>query len=163
MSSCNRKQNRRSAVTGQAGISLIEVVCSLGLLAGVLVSTTSMFALGNRQVASGRTASEALSIAQSVLEEMQGWSFGQTYAVYGFDGTATSSTVDTRTNAYASKWQSALSSELLNGYATIALDSLGPTLPVPALDSTQAIRVIVTVHWEEGRRQRKVRLGTVRM
>ena len=159
MSSCNRRQT----LTGQAGISLIEVVCSLGLLAGVLISTTSMFALGNRQVKSGRTASEALSIAQSVQEEMQGWSFSQTYTVYGFDGTATSSTADTRSNGYASKWQSALSSELHNGYATIALESLGPTLPVPALDSTQAIRVIVTVHWEEGRRPRSVRLGTVRL
>ena len=163
MSSCNRRPNRGSGLTGQAGISLIEVVCSLGLLAGVLVSTTSMFALGNRQVQSGRTASAALSIAQSVLEEMEDWSFRQTYAAYGFDGTAKSSTADTRSNGYASKWQSALSNELFNGYATIALDSLAPVLPVPALDSTQAIRVIVTVHWEEGRRSRRVQLGTVRM
>jgi Tfp pilus assembly protein PilV len=153
----------RGRVTGQAGISLVEVVLSLGLLAGVLISTTSMFVLGNRQVASGRRASEALSIAQSVLEEMQSWNFRDTYAAYGFDGTATSSMVDTRSNVYAAKWQSELSSKLFNGYMTIALDSLGPTLPVPALDSTQAIRVIVTVYWEEGSRSRTVRLGTVRM
>ncbi len=142
---------------------MVEVIFSLGLLAGVLVSTTSMFVLGNRQIDSGRTASEALSISRSVLEEMQGWGFRQTYSVYGYDGTATPYTVDTRSNSYAAKWQSTLSSKLLNGYATIALDSLGPTLPVPALDSTQAIRVIVTVHWEEGSRLRRVRLGTVRM
>ena len=153
----------RGCVTGQAGISLIEVIVSLGLLAGVLISTTSMFVVGNRQVESGRTASEALSIAQSVLEEMQGWSFRQTYAVYGFDGTATSSTVDTRNNAYAAKWQSTLSSKLFRGYATITLESIGPTLPVPALDGTQAIRIVVTVQWEEGSRLRRIRLGTVKM
>ena len=148
---------------GHRGISLVEVIFSLGLLAGVLVSTASMLVLGNRQIDSGRTASVALSISQSVLEEMQGWGFRQTYAVYGYDGTATSYTVDTRSNSYTAKWQSTLSSKLFNGYATIALDSLGPTLPVPDLDSTQAIRVIVTVHWEEGSRPRRIRLGTVRM
>ena len=151
------------AVIGHRGISLVEVIFSLGLLAGVLVSTASMLVLGNRQIDSGRKASVALSISQSVLEEMQGWGFRQTYAVYGYDGTATSYTVDTRSNSYAAKWQSTLSSKLFRGYATIALDSLGPTLPVPALDSTRAIRVIVTVHWEEGSRLRSVRLGTVRM
>ena len=150
-------------MTGQRGISLVEVVCSLGLLASVLVSTASMFVLGNRQIDSGRTASEALSISRSILEEMQGWGLRQTYTVYGYDGTATSYTVDTRSNSYAAKWQSTLSSKLFNGYATIALDSLGPTLPVPDLDSTRAIRVIVTVQWEEGSRLRRVRLGTVRM
>ncbi len=163
MSSCNRERNRGGAVTGQRGISLVEVVFSLGLLAGVLVSTASMFVVGNRQVVSGRMASEALSFSQSVLEEMQGWGLRQTYATYGYDGTATSYTVDTRSNSYAAKWQSTLSSKLFRGYATIALDSLGPTLPVPDLDSTQAIRVIVTVQWEEGSRLRSVRLGTVRM
>ena len=142
---------------------MIEVIFSLGLLAGVLVSTASMLVLGNRQIDSGRKASVALSISQSVLEEMQGWGFRETYAVYGYDGTATSYTVDTRSNSYAAKWQSILSSKLFRGYATIALDSLGPTLPVPALDSTLAIRVIVTVHWEEGSRLRRVRLGTVKM
>ena len=150
-------------MTGNRGISLVEVVFSLGLLASVLVSTASMFVVGNRQVASGRMASEALSFSQSVLEEMQGWGLRQTYATYGYDGTATSYTVDTRSNTYAAKWQPTLRSKLSKGYATIALESLGPTLPVPALDSTRAIRVIVTVHWEEGSRVREVRLGTVKM
>ena len=71
--------------------------------------------------------------------------------------------MDTRSNTYAAQWQPTLRSKLPKGYATIALESLGPTLPVPALDSTRAIRVIVTVYWEEGSRPRKVRLGTVKM
>lgn len=145
------------------GFSLVEVVVALGLLAGILVSTTSLLVLGSRQVKSGRTASEALSAAHSILEEMQGWGFHQVYVEYGFDGTATSYTVDTRTNGFANKWQSYLSAKLRNGYAIITLRSLAPSSPAPPLASTQALRVKVMVHWEEGSRTRNVQLATVRM
>ena len=143
------------------GFSLIEVILALGLLAAVLVTMAGLLVLGAREAKSGRTASEALSVAQTILEETQGWGFRQTYSGFGFDGTATSYTVDTRTNSYASKWQAALDSKLFNSYAVIDLESLGPGTPPMA--STQVIRVIVTVHWEEEKRPRRIRLGAVRM
>jgi len=145
------------------GFSLIEVIIALGLLAGVLISMVGLFVLGGQQVKSGRTASEALAAAQSILEEMQGWGFHQTHLGYGLDGSATSYTVDTRTNATASQWQPLLESKLLNSYATIEIISLGPTNPAPSLATTQSIRLIVTVHWDEGIRARSIQLGAVKL
>jgi type II secretory pathway pseudopilin PulG len=148
--------------TEQRGTSLIEVVLSLGLLAGVLVATASLLVTGRHHAQSGRTASEALSVAQSVLEDIHGWGLHQTYSRFGYDGTATSYVVDTRSNTYAAKWQTLLGQKLDQGYATVEIASLSPTTP-PALNATRAIRVIVTVFWDEGQRSRKVRLGTTRL
>lgn len=145
------------------GTSLIEVIVALGLLLIMLNSLIVLFVIGARQVKSGRTSSEALAVAQTVLEEMQGWGFHQTHTEYGLSGTASSYSVDTRTNSYASRWQQTLDSKLLNAYAIIDLESLGPGGPPPPMATTRAIRLIVTVHWDEGDRHRTVRLGSVRM
>jgi hypothetical protein len=72
--------------------------------------------------------------------------------------------VDTRADAYAAKWQTTLDDALFESYAEIQIESLGPVGgPVPALDATRAIRVVVTVYWGERGRNRQIRLGTVRM
>jgi type II secretory pathway pseudopilin PulG len=149
----------------EQGFSLIEVVLALGLLAGVLISIAGLFILGSQQVKSGRTATEALSVARGILEEMDGWGFQQTYKLFGIDGSAaTTATVDTRADAYAAKWQTTLDDALFESYAEIQIESLGPVGgPVPALDATNAIRVVVTVYWGERGRNRQIRLGTVRM
>ena len=145
----------------QAGSSLVEVVLALGLMAGVLTSVAGLFVIGAGQVRSGRTATEALAAARTVLEEMDGWSFHQSYGSYGFDGSAAAYSADTRTNSYASKWQSDIVDRLYNGYATINIISLDPG--APALASSSQLQVMVTVFWEEGPRQRSIVLGMVRM
>ena len=149
----------------EKGFSLVEVVLALGLLAGVLISIAGLFILGSKQVESGRTATEALSVARGILEEMNGWGFGQTYQLYGIDGSAaTTATIDTRNAGYAQKWQPTLDNALFNSHAEILIESLGPVGgPIPILNATRAIRVVVTVHWSEGPRNRQIRLGTVRM
>ncbi len=146
----------------ERGFSLIEVVIALGLLAGVLISISGLFVLGGKQVKSGRTSSEALSVGRDILEEINGWGFKQTYSLFGFDGTAATYNVDTRTNAFAAKWQQVLDQKLLNAYATIEVRSLANGA-VPNLDTTRAIRVLVTVRWQDGTRPRSLQVGTVRM
>ena len=69
--------------------------------------------------------------------------------------------MDSRVNSYAAKWQTILDQELSSAYATIAIASLEPGSP--ALQLSEQMRVMVTVYWTEGTRDRKVRLGTVRM
>jgi prepilin-type N-terminal cleavage/methylation domain-containing protein len=145
------------------GFSLIEVLLALGMLAGVLVATATLFVVSDKSVRGGRTASEALSIARSITEEIQGWGFHQTYRAFGLDGTLASYTVDTRSNGYARRWQTSLPEKLHQGYATIELASLGPGGTAPALVDTNAIRVLITVHWDEGPRHRSIELATVRM
>ena len=145
------------------GFSLVEAIIALGLLAGVLISIAGLFILGGKQLSSGRNSTEALSVARGILEEMQGWGFQQTWLAYGIDGTTQmAATVDTRTNGYASKWQPTLDDKLFNGYGLIDIESLANGAP-PVLKNTRFIRVVVTIFWSEGNRQRQIRLGTVRM
>jgi type II secretory pathway pseudopilin PulG len=145
------------------GFSLVEVVVALGLLAGVLISISGLFALANRQLDGGRNHSTALAVAKDILEEMEGWGYSQVWSTFGVDGSAARHTVDTRTNGFAAKWQAMLESELVNCYAEIELASVDDSPPGPALRDAGAIRVRVTVHWEEGPRSREVSLATVRL
>ena len=145
----------------QRGFSLIEVILSLGLLAGALISIAGLFALGDRHVVGGRKATEALAMGQTILETIDGWGFQQTYAGFGFDGSATSYTVDSRSNAAAAAWQAVLNARLFDSHALIELSSLGAG--PPAMNAAGAIRVGVTVNWIENQRPRSVRVSTVRM
>jgi type II secretory pathway pseudopilin PulG len=149
--------------TGQGGYSLIEVILSLGLLAGVMLPSAWLLDLAAHQAKSGRTASEALAVARSIQEEMQSWGFHQTHLQYGLDGTATSYAIDTRTNAYASRWQATLEEKLDRPWATILLESTGPGGTAPTMDGTRAIRITVTVYWRERSRHRSISLTATRM
>ncbi len=144
----------------EQGTSLFEVILAMGLLGVVLGSIAGLFTIGATQVKSGRNASEALVVARSIVEEMQGWSFRQLYEVHGAVGSAVSFVVDTRDGGFASKWQTALDEHFSNAYAKIAISALEPAANLA--DSSQ-VRLMVTVYWEEGPRKRKVRVGTVRM
>jgi prepilin-type N-terminal cleavage/methylation domain-containing protein len=151
----------------ERGFSLIEVVVALALMAGVLISIAGLFIIGGRQVESGRTSTEALSVARGIIEQMQKWGFRQTYQLFGQNGSAASYTFDTRTitdppTTGMAKWQPMLIEKIPGSYATIQVSSLGPGTP-PVLSLTRAMRVVVTVRWNEGLRQRQVQLATVRM
>lgn len=149
------------------GFSLIEVVLALGLLAVVLISISGLFILGARQVASGRSSSQALSIARSMVEEMEGWGFRQLYERFGADGSATSYDFDSRSGAFASAFQRPFQADLEGmipgAYADVELRSLGAGGSASALNATRAIRILVTVRWNEGTRPRTLELGTVRL
>lgn len=147
----------------ERGFSLLEVILALGMLAAVLVSTTGLLVMGSYQTKSGRTASEALSVARTILEEMQGWGFQQTYLAYGLNGSAASYTIDTRTNSYTAKWQSTLDAKLRNSYAIVELESMSMSGTPPPLASTQTIGITVRIFWEERKRSRNIQVRTVRM
>ena len=147
---------------GNTGLSLVEAVLALGLLTGVLVSASGLFVVGMRQVRAGGSASQALAVGVSILEEMEGWGFRQVYAAFGRDGSATRYALDSRSEARAAGWQQMLDEARLDGHAEIEIASVGADGPASALRSTRAIRVTVTVHWRVGRR-RRLSLVAVRM
>lgn len=151
----------------ERGFSLVEVIVALALLAGVLISIAGLFIIGARQVESGRESTEALSVARGIIEQMNKWGFHQTYQLFGADGALTAYTFDTRTitdppTTGMAKWQPMLAEKIPGSYATINVTSLAPGAP-PALNATKAMRVVVTVRWNEQLRQRQVQLATVRM
>jgi uncharacterized protein (TIGR02598 family) len=160
----------RNRGNGESGFSLIEVVIALGLLAGVVITVSGLFILGGRQLKSGRTSSEALAVAREIVEEMNTWGFRQTWQIWdgSFTGAANTYTADTRTNTtpQAQEWQQTLEDKLGSAaFATVAVNSLAQTGTPPNFNtsSCKALRVVVTVFWNEGQRARTVQVGTVRM
>jgi prepilin-type N-terminal cleavage/methylation domain-containing protein len=157
--------NRRS----QEGFSLIEVIIALALMGGVLLSIAGLFAYASKQVRSGRSSSEALAVGRQILEEMNDWSFNQTWQLFDPSGTfaVNTYTVDTDTNntAFCTRWRTLLESKLgASARATIRIDSLAKTGTPPNLNaSPRNVRVTVTVFWNEMARARNVAIGTVRM
>ena len=73
----------------ERGLSLIEVMLALGLLAGVLISIAGLFAMSEKQVRSGKTSSQALAVCRGVVEDMNSWGFQQTWSNFGIAGATT--------------------------------------------------------------------------
>lgn len=146
-----------------AGFSLVEVVIALGILGGVLVSVAGLLVIGSRQVTSGRNSSEALAVARTIVEELEGWGFRQTYRGFEDPGcqpaAAAACTFDTSENAVAADWQAALEEVLNEPRAEVAVESLEGV----KLDASSGLRIRVTVYWTEGSRDREVTLTAVRL
>jgi hypothetical protein len=145
----------------ERGSSLFEVTLAVGLMAGVLGSVAGLFVLGAGGVRSGRNASAALAVARSMVEEMQGWGVRQIPQALGCDVSGDSCLADSATDTELAAWQALLDEQLPDAHVTIALTPLEPD--APPLKNSWQMRVIVTVHWDEGERHRRVRLGTVRI
>ena len=153
----------RSVRAGSAGFSLPEVTIALGLLGSVLISMAGLFVMAERIVHGGKHHTTALAIARDILEETSGWHFDGLYETFGRDGSTSSYTLDSRTEAYAAGWHSMLDQDLGSAYAEIRLEALEEGGSTPALRDDRCIRVSVTVHWNNEQRSREVSVATVRM
>lgn len=149
--------------SGEAGFSLPEAILALGLLAGVLISLSGLFVQADALMRGGKHQTEALAVARNILEDTDSWHFRALYERFGLDGSAPSYTVDTRSNAAAVGWQSNLDRDLPRAHAEIRLESLDGSGTPPPLSTTGAIRITVEVLWQERRKDRSVRVATVRM
>jgi prepilin-type N-terminal cleavage/methylation domain-containing protein len=152
----------RRAAASQAGFSLIEVVVALGLLAGVLLSIAGVFVVGERQVARGRHQTTALAAAQTIVEEISVWNYEATWKRFDSIGdvaTLTVATTDTNPDNIASKWQPSLQEALSNGRAEIRVESCDGS----NLNASAALRVVVTVSWDEKTLTRRMELAMVRL
>jgi hypothetical protein len=153
------------------GFSLVEVILALGLLATVLITIGGLFIVGGKQVKAGRTSSEALAVGKEIHEDIVGWGYAQLWGMFGFDGQATTYTVDTRSCGACTAWQQTLAGKLgPSAYANIEVDSVpnaaGTTVNFADASGNvlaKAVRVLVTVNWIElPGHPRSVTLGTVR-
>ncbi len=55
----------------EAGMSMIEVLIALGIMAGVLISVASLFVLGGQRVKGGRDMTQALAVASDITEGLR--------------------------------------------------------------------------------------------
>jgi len=146
---------------GEQGFSLIEVVIAIGILAGVLLSICSMFILGGRQLKTGKTMTEATTIAHDIMETFDKLSFTALYTTFGAVTTDTTKTVTSTSGPNAiSPWQPEIARKLDNGSASVTVLAMGPG--TPNFGAALGIRMTVTVTWTELGRQQTVKLSTTR-
>ena len=69
------------------GASLVEVVIALGLLASALMAAAGLLAVGNRQVQGGGHRSQALAVAEAIVEELDVGGYARPIARLGCDPT----------------------------------------------------------------------------
>ena len=152
---------------GQDGYSLVEVLISLGLLAGVMVAVCSMFVLGGTYVKAGKQLTQATALAQDIMEDINKQSYSGLYLlVQGAspDPNATSATSDTRvpTDVANTLWGGNIRSKLHKGYAVVSMLPIGGTVTPATFDSGEGIRIRVELGWTELRRDRIVEMENVR-
>jgi Tfp pilus assembly protein PilV len=145
----------------QEGFSLIEVIIAIGVFAGVILSIASMFILGGRQVKTGKTITEATTLAHDVMEQFDKESYQSLYTNFGAAATDTTITIaSTTTGSLIQPWQAEVIRKLSNGSATARLDAMGPG--TPNFGASTGVKVTVTVSWNELARPQSVQLSTVR-
>jgi prepilin-type N-terminal cleavage/methylation domain-containing protein len=151
---------------GERGLNMIEVIVALALLATVMLGISTLFVRGGKSVKSGKELTEATSIGTDIMEELEEMSYAQVYGAFGGSSSDTGLTVDTMSNAYASRWQPGIDERLstpnYQARATITLTPLGGPSSPPTFDSGRAIRILVVVEWEEGQRHRAAQFVTAR-
>lgn len=156
-----RAMKRNRTTQPEAGFSLIEVVIAIGVLAGVMLSIASMFIMGGRQVKTGKTLTEATTLAQDLMEQFDKESFASLYLNLGAAATDSNRTVlSTATGSPIAGWQTEIARKLNNGLATVRLDAMGPGSP--NFGTAAGIKVTVRITWNELGRSQSVGLSTVR-
>lgn len=160
------------------GFSLVEVMLSGALLGVVLISIAGIFAVGTQSVKSGRQLTEAVTIANSIMEQVIAWNYDKAWGVTGTTVTDTHETwhTDQATPAYTGDpndiadwtetvdaWRVAVRDALNQGRVTYTVEGIrrGPTLSTGPIRESfrecEFLLVTVTVSWTEARgRQREV-------
>ena len=145
----------------EQGFNLIEVILAIGLLSGVLISVSSMFILGSRQVQSGRTMTEATVLAQDIMESFEEQAFELLYTGLGASDTDTTATaVSTTPGSALEPWQPTIDEKFNLGSATVTVVPMGPA--TPNFGAATGLRLTVVISWNELGRNRTVTIGTAR-
>jgi type II secretory pathway pseudopilin PulG len=144
-----------------SGFSLIEVVLAIGILSGVLLSIASMFIMGQRQVKTGKTITEATALAQDLMEAFDKQSFVALYTNLGAATTDSTFTVlSTTTGSPIASWQTEIARKFASGTGQVTIDAIGNGSPT--FGTCAGIKLTTTVSWSELGRPQSVKLSTVR-
>ena len=147
----------------EGGFSLIEVTMALGLLATVLISISSLFILGGKQVKNGKSTTASAAITHEIMERIEQLAYTQTYTWFGGTDSSTSLSVSTTTGGNnANQWQAEIATKLgPQASGTIIVTPVGTASPLN-MGSAHALRVQVTVTWNELGRTKTSTLEAVR-
>lgn len=147
----------------EAGMTLVEVLIAVGILAGVLVSVASLFVLGGQRVKSGRELTEATTIASDIMESLNSAGYEQLSTLFPTCAGTTGCTVRTDVDSYASaQWQATISGSLYKGYGEITLTPVGGTVTPATYASGEGLRLRVRILWTEGTTIRSIAVESLR-
>ncbi len=171
----------------QAGYNLVEVLVALAMTGVVILSVMTLFALGQRNVYSGRQMTAANAVATRVLEDLSlmaaydlltnfGLNDTTTFSTNTVAGTtfagsvlrATDGTIDATTDpgGYLARWQPLVTGvPFVNTNCRVVL-VITPANPIDALEpvtTAQVVRVRGYVEWREGRRNRSIAFDSTKL
>ena len=159
--------SRHRTADSQAGMSLVEVLIALGIMAGVLISVASLFVLGGQRVKGGRDMTQALAVASNITEDLRTSGFlsmpeSMPSCCLPNCDASTGCTVDSTVDTFAlAEYQPWIDQELYQGRAEITITPIGGATVPPNFASADGIRVRVEILWSEGTSQRSVTQETV--
>lgn len=88
-------KSQRASSRSELGYNLVEVLIAMAILAVVIISIFGLFLAGQRNVYSGKQMTQAVSIANRVMEDITQLSKDSMYAAFGVDiATTTLGAVD---------------------------------------------------------------------
>ena len=151
----------------EAGMTLVEILLALGLMASVLLSVASLFILGGQRVKGSRNMTQAMAIASNVMEDLYGLGINTMPTTFpdccpGGCAAVTGCTVTSNSDAFLqSRWLPTINAELGQGRLEITLVPLGGGVTPPTFSSAEGLRLRVEVFWSEGVSERSVYEETV--
>lgn len=178
--------NARTRET-QRGYSLVEVLLAMALLGAVLMSIMALFVFGRKNVYSGKQMTQAVTLANQVMETMSGMDKTGIVAAFGLPSTVgsaqtvagvsyansflrTTSDITTTTDpsGYLQIWKDDIvnNNRFSNGVVSVVVTPLfdsDSTHTTPQMGTATMIRVRAIVTWTEGRRSRQVSLDSVKV
>ena len=171
----------------QRGYSLIEVLIAIALLGTVLLSITGLFLAGRKNVYSGKQMTQAIAVANEVLEDLSQVDKSQMMSAFvlpstagatvPFNGTSyansfmrTTTNISTSTQnpsiAFLDRWNNMIVTQnrLRNGTVTLILTpTADPVNATAHMDTATILRMRVFVTWNEGMRSRYVVMEGVKV
>ncbi|OQX13983.1 MAG: hypothetical protein BWK76_15370 [Desulfobulbaceae bacterium A2] len=152
----------RMPLSRQEGFSLVEVMVALAIFAIGLLSIAAMQVTAIRGNSSARRLSEATSLLQDVAERVLEEPYVNTLTAYNVLPAAASYNV-TSAPSYSQIYykdifpvDSPALDQAVAYTVSIYLQNPGDLVPPMPMIPTDALRVTVTVSWQEGGRQRNV-------
>ncbi len=151
----------------EAGMTLVEVVLALGLMASVLISVASLFILGGQRVKGSRNMTQGMAIASNVMEDLYDYGINIMPTTFpdccpGGCAAATGCTVASNSDTFLqSRWLPTIDKELGQGRLEITLVPVGGGVTPPTFSSCEGMRLRVEVFWSEGVSERSVYEETV--
>jgi prepilin-type N-terminal cleavage/methylation domain-containing protein len=159
----------------QRGYNLVEVLIAMALLGTVILSISTLFYMGRRNVYSGKQMTKVSAVATRVLEDLSAMSADDVLTNFNITnttplvsntvgGTAYPASVMRKTSSFAAtddsggylaQWLTLLGSqEMSAGVVTLVITPADPSIAAQPIDSAQTVRVRAVIEWREGRRRR---------